>query len=147
MEIIINLHKSEVSVTIVIKPICKIDIERKTGSKNKFTLSVRRIPFDWKTPQGYLIVFIDQCAACYFLCLSCTSIMCFAIGTCMMITSILRDIANDLSLLNEPIIFNARRNKMAQQFYDIIQLHCDAKQLSDFQLFELTWEYSEILFH
>lgn len=132
MEIIINLHKSEVSVTIVIKPICKIDIERKTGSKNKFTLSVRRIPFDWKTPQGYLIVFIDQCAACYFLCLSCTSIMCFAIGTCMMITSILRDIANDLSLLNEPIIFNARRNKIAQQFYDIIQLHCDAKQLSDF---------------
>lgn len=86
-----------------------------------------RLPFNWKTPVGYIVTVIWMSAS-YFLILSCLlSTIWFYAGCCWLIITFVEDITNDLELLSVGSRSDQRR---LERFGKIIQLHIDVKQLS-----------------
>lgn len=91
-----------------------------------------RLPFDWKTPNGYLIALLAECAAGASIAICCTSVTCFLIESCLLTIAMLEDIANDLSGLS--LIGSTAKtgyNKIETQFYGIVRNYSDIKQLSE----------------
>lgn len=82
------------------------------------------LPFDWKTPFGYLFAFVISSNACYAYIFSLCPMIYFLIGSCWLFVEAAEDITEDLSLLQK----NDARLK--RQLCDIIRFHAEAKQLS-----------------
>lgn len=97
-----------------------------------FSLSILRVrlPFNWKTPLGYLVVQLSE-AMSFLSIVSCLiSTLCFYAGSCWLIIAFGKDIANDLDLLNVGGASNRNRKLTRERFGKIIQIHMDVKQLS-----------------
>lgn len=90
-----------------------------------------RVPFDWRNPIGYLIVVCILLAGTYATFICVMPIVVFLIGCCWLFIAFVKDISNDLPLLNE---FKTCDRQIQQQrieaFCNIIELFSDAKQLS-----------------
>lgn len=88
-----------------------------------------RLPFDWKTPLGYLVAYfiVSVAAFCTFNCayLFC----CFLIGSCWLSVTMVTDITSDLDALNVSQITHDTRQKLTRCIINIVQFHSDAKQL------------------
>lgn len=56
--------------------------------------------------------------------------MCFLIGTCYLIVTIVEDITNELAPLNADEVLNRHERELTEHLSKIVQLHADAKQLS-----------------
>lgn len=89
-----------------------------------------RLPFNWKTPLGYSIAFCAQSVTVFYTCFSVSSVVSFLIGSCWMLTTIVEDIANDFSFLNERQSQDEKRKSIKRHFLNIVQLYSDANQLS-----------------
>lgn len=104
------------------------------------------MPFNWKTPLGYLIALLFECISSYYAALFLVPLLCFLFGSCFLLRSFVKDITNDLSLLNacttsakpknksgtNKNLTNTKRNdeKIEQIFRNSIQCHTELKQLS-----------------
>lgn len=94
-----------------------------------------RLPFDWQTPFGYIFAFLSQLIATFFVCLSGATVLITSITVCWMLVVFIKDITNDLHVLNICEASNGMQLSMKKQFGDIIQLYGDVRQLSRFYLF------------
>lgn len=87
-----------------------------------------RLPFNWKTPTAYLIAVSAQSIPIYCTLFCAQSVICFLIGSCWLIDSIVNDIASDLPQLNVGGASN--RNENTKRLCCIVEFFMNAKQLS-----------------
>lgn len=83
-----------------------------------------RLPFNWRTPVGYMVALLGQWAAAVCTLFGGTTAISFLVGSCWLFITILDDITNDLNKLN------GRNRKKLQHFREIIVCYADVKQLS-----------------
>ena len=90
-----------------------------------------RLPYNWKTPFGYLITLAAESASTHSA-LFCTSpIVSFFGGWAWLAICSLKDISNDLPELIVGKGTHGRRKEMKKRFCSIILFYSDAKQLSE----------------
>lgn len=95
-----------------------------------------RMPFNWKTPFGYLIAFFLETSAFYSIVLGCVPLVCFLVGSCSFFTSFAKDITEAFRILD--IDYRKTKNRkrpkqtgnITESFRNVVQLFADAKQLS-----------------
>lgn len=88
-----------------------------------------RLPFNWKTPFGFLIAILDQAVAAYFTLLSTASSLCILVGMSWFFIAFIEDIANDLFVLNPIEIPNRSYQELMEDFSHNIRLYSDVKKL------------------
>lgn len=96
--------------------------------------SLSRFPFDWKTPYGYPVAVLIEGASgtCAIFCY--VTVACFLIESCLLVISMLKDIANDLAGLH----FIRSKNATVQfehRFFSLFSSYSDVKQLSNTVLY------------
>lgn len=93
-----------------------------------------RLPYDWKTPLGYSLAMLEQSIAAYSSCASVVSMGSFFIGCCWLIISFVKDITNELNLLNDNATSGQSDGKLLMDFIKVVKRHANVKQLSIFAL-------------
>lgn len=73
---------------------------------------------------------LAEAAPVFYTLLLVTAIMCFLVGTCWLFIAFLKDIKNDVSLLNVSETSDDRLEIVAERFCTIIQRFLDITQLS-----------------
>lgn len=112
-------------------------LKAKQKSKNqlrKFVIqfgSNYRLPVDWKTPHGYAIAFVVELCGSFYTTYIVVPYLCLAIGSLSIINAFVKDISNDLSMLNVTKGTDENHSKIKERFCDIIQRFSDAKELSE----------------
>lgn len=91
---------------------------------------VSRLPFNWKTPFGYLIAFSLEIASAYTMLFIALTALCLVVGSCWIFIGIVDDITNDLDRLNCNDETDHSEQCMKIRFFSTVQLYSDAKQLS-----------------
>lgn len=94
---------------------------------------IYRFPFDTNSPNEYLIAFIFQYMMVLVAAFISLGVITISIGTSLMLVSIIKDLKADLRSLNE----NAKKGNRLQifkQLFKFIELHSNAKQLSERKL-------------
>ncbi|XP_031636515.1 odorant receptor coreceptor-like [Contarinia nasturtii] len=86
------------------------------------------MPFDWKTPYGYLITLCVQVPTWFFLLLNCSCVICLFAGSCWLLSSYIESIDGHLHTLNQA---NKQNVSMENAFFRIIRTHSNAKQLAN----------------
>lgn len=89
-----------------------------------------RLPFNWKTPVGYLVAIFTQSAGTYAAIISGVTSMAFLISSCWLFVCIAKDITTDLPLLDCSEKSTRHDPTMKRRFCSIIQMYADARQLS-----------------
>lgn len=89
-----------------------------------------RMPFDWRTPLGYLIVLALESFVVSSIGFTNMPLICFIVGSCWLINSLVKDIANDLIDFNVSKK-NEVRMKAKENLCHIVQNFADIKQLSE----------------
>lgn len=95
-----------------------------------FFLIPNRLPFNWKTPFGYMIATIFFLAATCAVLYALTLTLSFYAGACYFFISFSKDISNDVPLLIVGGKSKRSHQKMKARFCKIIQLNSTVKQLS-----------------
>lgn len=88
------------------------------------------LPFNWKTPFGFIIASSSLTAAGFALFLSITPTTCFFFGSCWIFIVFVEGITNDLAILNIGGMSQRSRDKMRKLFLKIIHHHSVVKQFS-----------------
>ncbi|XP_031619487.1 putative odorant receptor 85d [Contarinia nasturtii] len=91
------------------------------------------LPFNWRTPIGYLIAYALQCGGVYYLFMR----VVFATGFMAIFTAMLvifaEDAKEEVKIINEINKTSGNEIETIKRFHELIQYHADAKQLvSDF---------------
>lgn len=90
-----------------------------------------RLPFNWRTPFGYLVALTAQSLAAVSTLLCGTTAMSFGIGTCWLFINMAKDIISDFEQLNvADYSKKTSPTKAMQHFCNIVQCYADLKQLS-----------------
>lgn len=98
----------------------------------EFLFIFKRVPFNWKTPIGYvqlLILFDVLCFCCVFSVIPTVTLL---IGFPLLFNAFVEDITHDLTFLNNKYSSSYRKNRreFRKRFCNIIRLHSDLKELS-----------------
>lgn len=88
------------------------------------------LPFNWTTKLGYLIALFIEAIDAYTISLCGVPVICFFVGSCSLLKTIIEDITNDLSLLNVTPSLDGNHIKMKELFCTFIQSISKAEQLS-----------------
>lgn len=91
---------------------------------------MKRIPFDWKNPTGYLLS-----TAAMLTCLNCASqctasLMFLAVGAFIFAITFVKDMKCKLHTINEMVKDKKSRKHMYKELSEFIWTHANAKQLS-----------------
>lgn len=89
------------------------------------------LPFDWRTPVGYLIAFAIEFAAFSCILIASNCLMGFLIGSTEMLMAIVVDIKEALNTLNDGYKTEKNPLKLKQSICDFVQFHADTTQLSE----------------
>lgn len=85
-----------------------------------------------KTPFGWLLATLLLSTVVYAFSFWAAQVVCFLVGSCLVLVSLVEDISNDLKLLDVSIAArNAKENHQVEQrvhFCKIVQLHADIKE-------------------
>lgn len=93
-----------------------------------------RMPFNWKTPFGYLIALLSETAAMLSAHFMILPIVCFVVGSYCLSISIFKDITkSDFHILSDKIS-NGNHIEMNELMYNFMQKFSQVKQLSWFIL-------------
>lgn len=95
------------------------------------SLSLHRIPFDWKTPFGYLAVWIFMYASLLSATFCITPILCLSFGSAWLVQSFANAITSDLNEFNDLIEKSNKHhcNSLNKHFCTIIQDFSELKKL------------------
>ncbi|XP_055297011.1 putative odorant receptor 71a [Sitodiplosis mosellana] len=85
------------------------------------------LPFDWKTPHGYLIAYAIQYAAVYYVFHAAVCHLGFLIGSCEILMAFAMDLKQEFNTLVEKPDEN--QTELKKKLSKFIQFHCSAKQL------------------
>lgn len=98
-----------------------------------------RLPFEWRTPIGYLIAFSIQFASFYCILLSADCFMGFLIGSCETLLTLTEDVKTELSALDDANKSGENAANLKQQMCDFVDLHSNTRQLSEmkYQMHEI----------
>lgn len=99
------------------------------NSMNMFA-SFYRLPVDSKTLFGYAFAFCVELSGSFFTSHIVIPYLCLAIATLWVIKSFVKDITNDLPMLNVTKASDANYKMVTENFCAIAQRLSDAKQLS-----------------
>lgn len=88
------------------------------------------MPFDWKTPIGYLFICLFQSFLFFCVCTNGSNIMNFIIGVCLMSILIIEDIKSDFDVQTISGNTNKDKMKLKKGLYDAVQFHSNVKQFS-----------------
>lgn len=91
---------------------------------------VQRLPFNWRTPLGYMIGFLGQLGAFFGFLICCCPPICLYVGFSWLSMSFVRDIEEELNQLNKSNKFRESHKEFQQRIKQIIEFHSEAKQLS-----------------
>lgn len=83
-----------------------------------------RVPFDWRTPFGYLLLILIYEVGCFGICFSCATSISFIIGSPWLFVVIAKDITADLKHLdtNDQQQIHARLRNIIHHFSDLKEL-------------------------
>lgn len=88
-----------------------------------------RLPFNWKTPFGYLVAFVSQYLGSTFVLTIFTVVMNLVYETCWFFITVARDIRKELTEFNADVrTSHENPEKMTKRFVELIQIFSDAKQ-------------------
>lgn len=107
---------------------------RNTHIKLKhITIHFSRLPFDWRTPFGYLVTLAAEYTSINSAVFGFTPIISFFIGSGWFAIWIVKDITSDLAALKDQQVSTKRRQKeLKKKFYYIVRFYSDARELSAF---------------
>lgn len=91
-------------------------------------------PFSWKSWPGYTIAYAIETVACFASLSSVVPLMSLFCGSCWILTSMGKDITNNLNELNVSKLEKAKQSDIERRFYNIIKRFSETKQLSNFFL-------------
>lgn len=98
------------------------------------------MPFDWKTPFGYLFAIVPQGIDIFCIVLDVAPVVGFMFGSCMLIIAFVEDITSEFKELSTNESLMESQMEMRKRFGNIIQLYSNIKELSncvnEFYLFE-----------
>lgn len=95
-----------------------------------------RLPFNWRTPLGYLMALILQAASTYVTLLSVSPSIILLVGSCWILILFIHDITNDLSKLSaikhDQLLSSGKNTngKIKRRFCKIVRNFSDVKELS-----------------
>lgn len=89
-----------------------------------------RLPFNWKTPFGYLLAWVAQAVAAYSTVNHLNLVISLLIGSCYFVIGTLKDIENDFAQFNGVKASTKNRRQKNAHFCEIVEFHTDARQLS-----------------
>ena len=103
---------------------------RKETESLNFLLLSNRVPFDWKTPFGYLLVWFAESVESSAVMTTGTAMFGFIYGSSWLFICMAKDITNDMAEFNDIVKTqeNVDRAELMERFCKIIQLYSDAKQ-------------------
>lgn len=91
------------------------------------------MPFDWKTPFGYLMALAIMYLVLMHLYMFDVAVISFEVGCYLWLMEFVKDIQNETNLFNETVKFRENRSQiLKKQLCDSIQFHSQVKQLSVF---------------
>lgn len=88
------------------------------------------MPFDWKTPIGYIIALTLQYFGLAYLYSFTAFILSIEIGCYLLAMEFIIDIKNDLNFFNEIAKSKKNQSQLSSRLPDSIQFHIRLKQLS-----------------
>lgn len=89
------------------------------------------LPFNWQTKFGYLIALIIEAIGASTISLCGVPVICFLVGSCWLLKTIIQDITNDLSQLNETVPSSTEdKNDVEKIFRTFIQNFSKTEELS-----------------
>lgn len=106
--------------------------KKKTKIFNQFFSIIfpKRLPFDWRTPSGYLAAFIIEFVIVFTAMMWLTCIIFLIVGVTSFLVLLVRDIKNKLGNLKSFATSIRSETELNKKIFAIIQSHCEAKQLS-----------------
>ena len=93
----------------------------------------RVLPFDWKTPFGYLVIWLAEFIGVFVVYLIVTPFFCLIFASSSFFLMIIDDMTHDLAAFVDNDVKTSDEydcDDMAQHFRDIVQLYSDEKQLN-----------------
>lgn len=90
-----------------------------------------RLPFNIKSWPGHMFAFLLVSAGVYAACAASVNFLCIFIGSSWILTSIVKDITNDLHTLNVSLSSNEDQCKVQWRFCNISKRLSDVKQFSN----------------
>lgn len=102
-------------------------------------LFICRLPFNWKTPHGYLIALFLESIASFTVGSIIVPPICIVIGSCFLVSSFVNDMAVKMPKLDVKKRPNGKSQEIKKHFCNIIGNISDAKQLSFFYIVHITW--------
>lgn len=87
-----------------------------------------RLPFDWKTPYGYLLVAVTQCWSAYYVIQVTIFLLTFFVTSCWTLMATIDDMKENISNLNEIAKCERNDEKLHEKLAQFITLNSDSKQ-------------------
>lgn len=88
-----------------------------------------RLPFDYKTPFGFVLLTLLQFPWSFCLIFSAVPVICFLIGSCWLLVSFVKDIQNELDLLHTTAMSEQGRLNVTERFCNLVLTYSNVKQL------------------
>lgn len=79
---------------------------------------------------GYLVALLAQAFDAYFTLVCAASIICFVVGSCWLFVSFVKDVSQDIFVLNDDKSAKRTHTDLLKYYSDLIQAYADVKQLS-----------------
>lgn len=98
-----------------------------------FLLLLQRLPFNAKTPIGYIFFLIFNSSVAFCVLFSIMPAICFLTGSCWLFILFAKDITNDLKLLEINGKLKRNRAEGKRRFCRIVRVYSDVKELSVMQ--------------
>ena len=99
-----------------------------------FCLEFLRLPFEWKTPIGYIFAVALQCTVLWIAIFVSKFIGTFSIAAFLLLISFTDDIKYDLNTIKINIKMEENRSKIIKQIVTFVQFHSKAIEFSTFLL-------------
>lgn len=97
-------------------------------------MTIQRFPFDSKTPIGYMVSFVLEYLMLMYVSYAVACILSIGFGAYSFIIAMTEDIKINVNITNDDIKIKKNRSKIVEQISDFIEIHSNAKQLSELMM-------------
>lgn len=86
------------------------------------------VPFNWKTPIGYVFMLIIYAIESVSLTISASASLCYMLGSYWVLMAIVEDAVEDLNSFNRINSANLNGRQFNKDFFNAIQLYSELKE-------------------